>query len=116
MQFGTLVKNNFLYLPALMTIGSAIGKFAKAAPVVESLTKVNMVENMTMLGLAEIVFAALYLYRPTGKIGLLLLTAYFGGAFAADLSHLMFNPAPLVILTLIWIGAYLRDKSAFLAD
>jgi hypothetical protein len=61
----------------------------------------------------EIVFAALFVFPKTMKIGFLLLTCYFAGAIATELSHNMpLNAVP--VLTLIWIAAFLRDSSIFL--
>jgi hypothetical protein len=47
------------------------------------------------------------------KLGFLLLTAYFCGAMAVELSHGNIFIFPAIILTLIWIAAFLRDPSIF---
>jgi len=56
--------------------------------------------------------AALFLYPRTIRIGFLLLTAYFGGAIAVEITHGTFI-VPAIILTLIWIAAYLRKPDIF---
>jgi hypothetical protein len=66
-----------------------------------------------LLGTAEIVFSLLFLFTPTSKIGLLLLTAYFGGAVAAEIPfHKVV--APLIPLAFAWIAAFIRQPSNFL--
>jgi hypothetical protein len=61
----------------------------------------------------EIIFAALFIYPKTMKIGFILLSCYFAGALATELSHgSAFNAfLPLVLL---WIAALLRDPLIFL--
>jgi hypothetical protein len=45
------------------------------------------------------------------RLGFLLLTAWFGGAMAVELSHGSVFIFPAVILTVLWIAAFLRDPS-----
>ena len=68
---------------------------------------------IVFLGLAEIFFAALFAFPKTMKIGFILLSCYFAGALATELSHGVALNA-LIPLVLIWIAAFLRDKSIFL--
>lgn len=64
------------------------------------------------LGLAEIVFAVLFSFPKTMKLGFILLASYFAGALATELSHhAILNAA--VPLMVIWVAALLRDKSIF---
>ncbi|OZI05733.1 hypothetical protein BWI93_23895 [Siphonobacter sp. BAB-5385] len=65
------------------------------------------------LGLAEIIFAALFAFPKTMKLGFILLSCYFAGALATELSHQV-NPNALVLLVLIWATAFLRDRSVFI--
>jgi hypothetical protein len=67
-----------------------------------------------LLGAGEIIFSLLFLFTPTSKIGLLLLTAYFGGAMAAEIPYHQVA-APLVPLALVWVVAFIRQRSAFLS-
>ena len=103
----------FTALAAGMVILSGIGKLTAQPPVVETLTKMGVAAHLTPLGLLEIGFTLLYLLPATRKIGFLLLTAYFSGALATELSHgsALVAIAPLVV---IWISAFLRDRSIFL--
>lgn len=92
---------------------SGLGKLSAQPQVVELLTKMGVAPFMTWLGVMEISFALLYVWPPTRKAGLLLLTAYFSGALAVELSHrsALIAIGPLVV---IWLSAFLRDRSIFL--
>lgn len=69
---------------------------------------------LPVLGLLELAFVALFLYPKTMKLGFLLLTCYFAGAVAADLSHGASPTPAAVLLTLVWVAAFLRDCTIFL--
>ena len=100
-------------IAALMVIFSGVMKLSQSPAVVETLTKVGVNEFILYLGMMEIVFTALFLYPKTMKIGFILLTCYFAGAIATELSH--HSPLNAVTpLILIWIAAFLRDSSIFL--
>ena len=103
----------FTVLATLMAMLSGIMKLTKSEEVVTGLAKVGVADYLTYLGIMEIVFAALFLYPKTMKIGFILLSCYFAGALATELSHgTPFNA--LTPLILVWIAAFLRDKSIFL--
>jgi len=60
----------------------------------------------------QIAFIVLYLIPQTALLGVVLLTAYLGGALASYVRIGEFNP-PLVPLTtclLAWLGLYLREE------
>ncbi|GAB3641370.1 DoxX family protein [Spirosoma arcticum] len=103
----------FTALAAGMVILSGIGKLTGQPPVVETLTNMGVAAYLIPLGLLEIGFTLLYLLPATRKIGFLLLTAYFSGALATELSHGSALVAA-VFLVVIWISAFLRDRSIFL--
>ena len=98
----------------VLTFG-AIMKFAGAKSVVEPLTKLGVGNYIPILGTMEMIFLILFLFPVTRKIGLLLLSCYFGGAIATHISHgeSVFAAMPPIIL--IWIVAYLKDPSIFLS-
>ncbi|QIP15535.1 DoxX family protein [Spirosoma aureum] len=102
-------------LAAGMVILSGVMKLTHSAQIVETLTKVGVGPYITMLGIMEIGFSALFLYPKTMKLGFILLSCYFAGALATELSH----GTPLNALTpiiLIWIATFLRDRNVFLAS
>ena len=101
-------------IPALLIIASGVAKLSGAKQVVDSLTKVGVLEYARHLGLAEIIFAILFVYPPTNPIGFILLACYFSGAIATDLSHKRPIVAPFVILSLIFIAEILVNNNLFL--
>lgn len=101
-------------VPTLMITASGIMKLLGSAEIQKALTETGVADYRILLGLMELLFTALFLYPRTMKLGLLLLTSYFAGAIATDLSHGRSLTAPVLILTLVWIAAFLRDRSAFL--
>lgn len=102
-------------IAALMVVMSGMMKLTGSKELVDGLTKVGVGEYLTILGLMEIGFTALFLYPKTMKIGFILLCCYFAGALATELSHgTPFNA--VLPMALIWIAAFLRDRSIFLGS
>ncbi|MVN23151.1 DoxX family protein [Mucilaginibacter arboris] len=100
-------------IAALLVTYSGIMKLTGNSNVQSFLTKVGVGKYIILFGLMEIVFTALFLYPKTMKIGFILLSCYFAGAMATEISH----GTPLNALTpivLVWISAFLRDRSIFL--
>lgn len=101
-------------VPALIITGSGVAKLAGVPQVRAAIANVHMTPYLPVLGLLELAFTALFLYPQTRKLGFLLLSCYFAGAIAADLSHGA-SPVPAaVILSLVWVAAFLRDRGIFL--
>jgi hypothetical protein len=98
---------------SLMITAGAIAKIIKEQSVIASFSKLGVAEYTQTLGVIELVFLALFLYPGTMKIGFLLVCSYLGGAIATHLSHGTIDLKPAILLTLIWISVYLRDKSVF---
>lgn len=101
-------------IPGLLVIASGLAKLSGSKQVVDSLIKVGVLEYAKYLGLAEIIFAILFIFPPTNPIGFILLACYFSGAIATDLSHKRPIVAPLVILVLIFIVEFLVNNNLFL--
>jgi hypothetical protein len=64
----------------------------------------------------EIAFTALFIFPKTMKIGFILLSCYFAGALATELSHNGPLLNPVMPLALVWIAAFLRNPSIFLPE
>ncbi len=115
-----IIAQNLKQVPAiLITIVIAMAAFMKLAGVSELreiYSKMSLLPLMRILAVSELLFISIYLYRPTMRIGLLLLTAYFGGAMAVELSHSSNFMLPAAILSIVWIGAYFRDPYLFRLD
>jgi len=91
-------------------------KLVAFGPLVAIYSKIGLQAYIQILGVSLLLFLSLFLWKPTMKIGLLLLTGYFGGAMAVELSNGTPFIAPATILTLIWVSAFLRDASIFKAS
>jgi hypothetical protein len=104
------------FLVALVIIMGACMKLTSASQLVEIYSKIGLSPYLKTLGVTELLFTGIFLYPRTMRIGLLLLTGYFGGAMAVELSHGTVFIFPAAILALAWISAYLRDRSLFLGE
>src|ERR1700675_845411 len=96
-----------------ITILSGVFKLTKNKKVTESLSLAGVGKYIPYLGLAEIIFALLFLYPPTRNIGFILLVCYFSGAMAADIPHNRAVTTPLVLLVLLFATAYINNAALF---
>jgi len=110
-------KNILIWIPsilaALVITLSAGMKLIAMPQLVEIYSRMGILDYMKILGSIELLFVAMFLISRTMRIGFLLITAYFGGAMAVELSHGNLFIFPAVILTLVWIAAFFRDPSIF---
>ena len=111
-----IVTRTLTGLIVLIIVMSAAGKLAFAPQLVNIFSKIGLLSYIKILGIAELLFLSTFLWEKTRKLGLLLLTGYFGGAMAVEMSHGTFFIAPATILTLIWITAYLLDERMFVSE
>jgi len=67
--------------------------------------------KLPLIGAIELISAILFLIPRTSSLGVLLLTAHFGGAMATHLEHgeMPYIPVIAIIITLIWVANYLRN-------
>jgi hypothetical protein len=103
-------------LITLIIVISAASKLAYVPQLVDTFSKTGLLPYIKILGMTELLFLSIFLWKKTRKLGLLLLTGYFGGAMAVEMSHGTFFIAPATILTLIWITAYLYDERMFVSE
>jgi hypothetical protein len=110
-------KQNLKMLPtflivALLIVSGGV-KISGLHPMLLHFVELGIDDQLPLLGIAEIIFALLFLFPSTCRLGFLLLTAYFGGAMAIEIPyHMVAGPA--VPLVLIWIAAFIRQRSLFL--
>lgn len=114
MKTKRIVTISLTVLVVVMVITSGLMKTIHLPWSVDALAKQNLSNAATALGLMEMSFAVLFIIPKTMRIGFILLSCYFAGAMATELSHggSMLNPA--IPLALIWVTAFLRDSSLFL--
>jgi hypothetical protein len=100
-------------IASAMVILSGVMKLSMSEQIVTTMTKVGVANYIIPLGLMEILFTVLFIVPRTMQIGFLLLSCYFAGALATELSH----GTPLNAITplaLVWLAAFLRDRNLFL--
>jgi uncharacterized membrane protein YphA (DoxX/SURF4 family) len=95
-------------LLSLLFIASAAGKLMQADQVVEGFSKFGLDDYILLIGVGELVSALLFLIPRTNSLGLLLLSAYMGGAIVTHMQHGEAFVAQSVILVLVWVAGYLR--------
>ena len=97
-------------LGGLALLGSATAKFAHVPKVVEELERLGFEGGkLTLVAVFEILSGILFLVPATRSPGLLLVSAYLGGAIATHVQHDGPALAPAVLLLPIWAGFWLRD-------
>jgi hypothetical protein len=101
------------WIPALLIALSGVMKFSRHPKAVEGLSTLGVGRYRQLLGVMEIAFAALFVVPATMKLGFILASCYFGGAIATELSHDALKVNLFVPIVLLWIGAFIRDRSIF---
>lgn len=102
-------------LPTLVLVIGGTMKLIGAEPesVMQFLTNAGFSHHsILLLGLTELLIAALLIYPKTNKIGFLLASGYFSGAFCLELAGHQI-PAAAVFLMILWTAMYLKNKAMF---
>jgi len=100
-------------LVTLIIGAGSMMKLTAQPQLVEVFLKTGLLPYMKLLGVTELVFVTLFLWWRTLRIGFFLLTGYFGGAMAIELSQHIFFIMPALILAFVWLASWLRDRSLF---
>lgn len=96
-------------LVSLVFLGSAAGKFASNEEALKMAANFGIDANTyTMLGVVEVISLILFIVPRTGIFGMLLLTAYMGGAIATHLEHGVSIIAPCIIQAFMLLVAFYR--------
>ncbi|RCR71482.1 DoxX family protein [Larkinella punicea] len=103
----------FTVIASGMVILSGVMKLMGNTEIVKSMTNAGVGPYIPVLGIMEIAFAGLFLYPKTMKLGFVLLCCYFAGAMATELSHGGPLAGAVMVMVLVWIAAFLRDKTVF---
>jgi DoxX-like family len=108
-----IVKMIPTFLVVALLIISGFLKISRLHPMLLHFVQLGIDDYLPVLGSAEILFALLFLFPSTGKLGLLLLTGYFGGAIAVEIPYHMVA-GPGIPLVLIWIAGFVRQPLFFI--
>ena len=107
-----IVSNILIFLPTIALLASSFTKFAHVPAIVAQMTAVGFSgPRLMIVAVLEFASAVVFLVPKTRSFGLLLVSAYLGGAIAAQLGHGLPPAPPAVLLALLWTGTWLR-KSA----
>lgn len=113
MNVAAIAQTAATWIPALMIALSGVFKLTGGPQIVESMTKLGVGRYVKVLGVTDLLFAALFVIPATMKLGFILGACYFAGAIATELSHDALTARPFVPLALLWIGAFVRNPSIF---
>lgn len=102
-----------MIIPSLMIVMSAVLKLLNVEAVVQQMTQVGFGDYLPVMAIAELLFVVLFFIPKTYKIGFLLLTCYVAGAMALEIAGGRF-PTMGVVMAMIWISVFLRNKYMFL--
>ncbi|MDI4647954.1 DoxX family protein [Cohnella hashimotonis] len=99
----------------LFMLFDGIGKLVGPVPVVEATRELGFAEShLAIMGILSLLATLLYIVPRTAFLGALLLTAYLGGAVAAQVridaplfSNTLF---PVYVAVLVWGALWLRDE------
>lgn len=98
-----------IVLSGLLLLGSATAKLAQLAPVVAQMSGNGFSGwRLQVVAFLEIAGALLWLVPVTRSAGLLFLSAFLGGAVATHMGHAEPIFGPAVVLTVVWLGAWMR--------
>src|SRR5215469_16157965 len=105
------VGNILVYLPGIVVMMSSIVKLAGVPGVVHQMATMGFTGGRyALVVILELVSAGLFLYPRSRSLGLLLLSAFLGGAICAHVQTSDTSKAvgPAILLTLAWSGTWLR--------
>ena len=104
-------------IPAFILTMGGVMKIIGAEPqtVMDFLIKAGFGNYISLLGVTELVIAALFIYSKTNRIGFFLAISYFSGALSLELSAAA-PPASAIFLILLWIAMFLKDKQLFFPE
>lgn len=91
-----------------MLLISAIAKLSAVQAVADMAQKWGLSDHLILIGVVELISAVLFVIPRTHSLGLLLLTAYLGGAIVIHMAHDEPYISPAVFLAAVWLAGFLR--------
>ena len=107
------------WITAITVIILAISAFVKifhVRPISDDLQRVGVGKFMILIGVVELSLAMLYIARRSLKLSFILLSCFFSGAIATEISHGGNFVVPAMFLALVWVATFLREPSLLSAD
>ena len=107
--------NVLTYFVGILLFVSAGLKFA-VPKVIEQMGLIGFSGGrLHFIAVLECISAALFVNPKTRSFGLLMVSAYLGGAIAAHMGHGQLGFQPAIILALFWLATWLRAPETFSA-
>ena len=103
-----------ILLALFIAFMSAADKLTRNPESVEQFANHGLDGWLFIIGLGEITSLILFLIPQTMRLGLVLFSAYFGGAIMFHMSRSEDFTMPAVFLILVWIIASLRQRNVIL--
>ena len=98
---------------AFVLIGSSIVKFAAVPFVAGPLAKLGFYgDRLLLIAALELASGVLFIVPRTRSAGLVLASAYMGGAIAAHMGHGESIAQPALVLAFIWLAVLVRNPEA----
>ncbi|TAF63454.1 MAG: hypothetical protein EAZ55_13735 [Cytophagales bacterium] len=96
---------------SLLLFATASAKFTGAAE--PEFVKYRLEGYLIGIGILEVICTILFIIPMTSRIGVVLLSSYFGGAIVAHLTSNTIFILPLFVLFIIWTTAFVKDPDFF---
>jgi len=108
---GFRVGNRLTYLLSFLLVASASAKLTHIPKVVTTQMAGLGFDGgkLVFIAVLEIISALLFAYPRTRTFGLLMVSAYLGGAIAAHVGHDQTGIQPAIVLVLIWLAVWLSN-------
>jgi hypothetical protein len=101
--------NGLIYFSSFLLLGSAAAKLLPVQPVAIGMAALGFFgSKLIFIAFLEIASALLFAYPPTRSFGLLMLSAYLGGAIAVHVGHDQLPLQPAIVLAAVWLSVWLR--------
>ena len=81
--------------------------------VAEEMSKVGIGRYLRLLGIMENCIRGAVVVPATMKLWFILASCYSAGTIATELSDDVLKVNPFIPIALLWIGAFIRDRSVF---
>ncbi|MEK7704349.1 MAG: DoxX family protein [Myxococcota bacterium] len=90
---------------------SAMGKLLPLEQATAGMIKFGLGDQILLIGLGELASVLLFVIPRTTAAGVLLLSAYMGGAIATHMQHGEAYVMPALVLVLVWLVGWLSNRA-----
>ena len=106
------VGSGLLYFTSFVLTASSAAKLARLPKVTAQMAAIGFSgSKLTSIAFLELASAVLFAYPRSRSLGLLMVSAYLGGAICAHVAHDQPFFQPAIVLCLVWLAAWLRHPA-----